>query len=178
MYEKILDFWFEELTPKQWYAVDHELDGEMNERFSALLARAEKSELEFWRTTAEGRLAEVILLDQFSRNIYRGTAKAFSNDVVALVLAQEAVRHRFDEQLDVAQRAFLYMPYMHSESPEIHQKAVQLFKQPGLEHNLEFEFKHKVIIDRFGRYPHRNEMLGRVSTSEESEFLKEPGSSF
>lgn len=118
------------------------------------------------------------MLDQFSRNVYRNEAKAFANDALALALAQEAVAHCLDSQLPVQQRAFMYLPYMHSESLAIHNVALQLFDQPGLEGNLDFEIKHRDIIERFGRYPHRNEMLGRESSAEEIEFLKQPGSSF
>ncbi len=118
------------------------------------------------------------MLDQFSRNIHRDDAQAFSCDVVALVLAQEAVRVGADQELASKQKAFLYMPYMHSESLPVHEEAVKLFSQPGLEFNLDFEKKHKVIIERFRRYPHRNALLGRESTAEELAFLQEPGSSF
>jgi len=178
MVQNILDFWFKELTPKQWFAVDRTLDDAIENRFLSVLVKAERAELQSWRGTAEGRLAEIILLDQFSRNIYRGTAKAFANDVVALVLAQEAVAQSYDLKLPSEMRAFMYMPYMHSESKEVHEQAVELFDQPGLENNLDFEQKHKAIVDRFGRYPHRNEILGRTSTPDEIEFLKQPGSSF
>jgi uncharacterized protein (DUF924 family) len=119
-----------------------------------------------------------MVLDQFSRNIHRDTAAAFANDALALALAQEAVARGSDRELPVPHRAFLYLPWMHSESPTIHEEALRLFAQPGLEHNLEFERQHKAIIDRFGRYPHRNEALGRASTQEELAFLREPGSSF
>ena len=118
------------------------------------------------------------MLDQFSRNINRGEAQAFANDALALGLAQEAVAAGADRLLAPAERAFLYMPYMHSESAAIHALAVALFSQPGLEHNLDFELRHKAIIDRFGRYPHRNAVLGRASTAEEAAFLQTPGSSF
>jgi uncharacterized protein (DUF924 family) len=118
------------------------------------------------------------VLDQFSRNLYRDDARAFAQDVVALVLAQEAVSLGLDANLATAQKAFLYMPYMHSESLVIHAAAVTLFSQPGLEFNHDFELRHKAIIERFGRYPHRNAVLGRTSTPEELEFLNGPGSSF
>ena len=118
------------------------------------------------------------MLDQFSRNIYRDTAKAFAQDAMALVLAQEAVASGALLQLNADERNFLLMPYMHSESAVIHQQAEALFKHYAPENNYQFELKHKVIIDRFGRYPHRNAILGRVSTTEELEFLKQPGSDF
>jgi uncharacterized protein (DUF924 family) len=123
-------------------------------------------------------LAEVIVLDQFSRNIHRGTARAFACDPLALGLAQEAVALRADLQLEPALRAFIYMPYIHSESGLIHTEALRLLSAPGLEPNLESEVQHKAIIDRFGRYPHRNLALGRPSTAEELAFLEQPGSRF
>jgi len=176
--EQVIDFWFEELEPQQWWVKDPDFDTMIGDRFGALLANAAKGELWAWRTTPAGRLAEIIALDQFSRNIHRDTSQAFANDAMALALAQEAVATRADAGLSLDRRAFLYMPYMHSESPVIHEEAVVLFTAPGLELNLEFEHKHKVIIDRFGRYPHRNAILGRKSTSEELAFLLEPNSSF
>jgi len=118
------------------------------------------------------------VLDQFSRNIFRGSAEAFAADGMALALAQEALRSGAADELEPRQRAFLYMPYMHSESTLIHTQALQLFSAPGLENNLDFELKHKTIIDKFGRYPHRNIALGRESTAAELAFLQEPGSSF
>ncbi len=118
------------------------------------------------------------MLDQFSRNLGRNSPDAFTADPMALVLAQEAVASGLDHQLNQQQKSFLYMPYMHSESLLMHEQAVLLFSQTGLENNLDFEFKHKVIIERLGRYPHRNEVLGRTSTPEEVEFLQQPDSSF
>ena len=176
--DAVLHFWFEELSEKDWWRKDPALDGRIAERFGATLAAAARCELHAWRESARGRLAEVIVLDQFSRNVHRDTAAAFANDALALALAQEAVAGGCDRELPVPWRAFLYLPYMHSESPLIHEQAVRLYTQPGLEHNLDFEHRHKAIIDRFGRYPHRNALLSRVSTAEELEFLQQPGSSF
>lgn len=174
----VLSFWFSELEPKDWFVSSDEVDATIKSRFSALLASAAQCELSNWRTSAKGRLAEIIVLDQFSRNAHRNSAKAFSQDPLALALAQEAIALGLDKELSTTERSFLYMPFMHSESATIHQQAVELFNQPGLENNYDFELKHKVIIDRFGRYPHRNEILGRTSTAEEIEFLTQPGSSF
>src|SRR3990167_5345340 len=174
----ILDFWFKEIAPKQWWEKSDEFDRLIEQRFGALHQAATHCELYEWRNTAQGRLAEIIVLDQFSRNIYRDKPQAFANDNLALALAQAAVSANADGELSSAQRAFLYMPYMHSESPLIHEVAVKLFSLPGMENNLEFEMKHKAIIDRFGHYPHLNAILGRASTAEELEFLKESGSSF
>lgn len=174
----VLNFWFEELTPAQWWAKSPALDSLIEARFGAVHEAALRCELYVWRRSHEGRLAEVIVLDQFSRNIYRGRREAFAADGLALALAQEAVAARSDHALPVERRAFLYLPYMHSESPQIHEIAVHLFSAPGLEDNLAFERRHKAVIDRFGRYPHRNAILGRVSTPAEIEFLTQPGSAF
>ena len=171
-------FWFEEITPKQWWTQSEEFDRQVESRFAAVLAAAERCELYGWRETANGRLAEIIVLDQFSRNIHRGHWRAFACDPLALALAQAAVAAKADLEIDVTRRAFLYMPYMHSESPTIHAVALSLFSQPGMEGNLDFERRHQEIIDRFGRFPHRNAILGRTSTAEEIAFLKTPGSSF
>ena len=174
----ILHFWFTELTPKQHFAIDAALDETIRTRFGATLEAAAKCELFAWRATPQGRLAEVLVLDQFSRNVYRYTPRAFAQDALALVLAQELVASTQDRSLPPAQRSFAYMPYMHSESALVHAQAVALFSQPGLQDNLRFELRHKEIIDRFGRYPHRNAVLGRSSTADELTFLSEPGSSF
>jgi uncharacterized protein (DUF924 family) len=174
----ILHFWFTELTPKQHYAKDAALDEAIRSRFGATLEAASRCELFAWRATPEGRLAEVLVLDQFSRNVYRDTARAFAQDALALALAQELVASGQDRSLPLAQRSFAYMPYMHSESALIHAQAIALFSQPGMEDSLRFEQRHQEIIHRFGRYPHRNALFGRTSTAEELAFLSEPGSSF
>ncbi|MES2943699.1 MAG: DUF924 family protein [Pseudomonadota bacterium] len=176
--QDILNFWFKELTPKQHFAKDTALDESMRSRFTAVLESAARCELWAWRATAGGRLAEILVLDQFSRNIWRDTPRSFAQDALALVLAQELVASGLDSSLPLEQRRFVYMPYMHSESALVHTQAVQLFDQPGLEDNLRFELAHKSIIERFGRYPHRNAILGRTSSAEEIAFLNEPGSSF
>ena len=173
-----LHFWFTELTPKQHFAKDPALDETIRARFGATLEAATKCELFAWRATPEGRLAEILVLDQFSRNVYRDTARAFAQDALALALAQELVASGQDRSLPLTQRSFAYMPYMHSESALIHAQAALLFAQPGMEDTLRFELRHQEIIERFGRYPHRNVLLGRASTPEELAFLSEPGSAF
>lgn len=174
----VLNFWFTEIDRALWFKKDADFDRLLEERFGALHAQASLGELSAWRDTPHGRLAEIIVLDQFSRNLFRNSAKAFAQDGMALVLAQEAVRIGADAALSAQERVFLYMPYMHSESAAIHETAVELFTRNGIPENLDFELKHKAIIDRFGRYPHRNAVLGRTSTSEEAAFLQQPGSSF
>lgn len=178
MYKDIIRFWFEEIPESSWWTKDAEFDRRLGERFGELHRAAAACELYHWRTSAEGRLAEVLVLDQFSRNIYRDSPRAFAGDSLALALAQEAIAQELDQQLDARQRSVLYLPFMHSESRQIHQWAVRLYQANGIQTNLDYELKHQAIIDRFGRYPHRNKILGRSSTAGELEFLSLPGSSF
>lgn len=175
---EVIKFWFEDIEPKQRFLKDAAFDELIRSRFGALHERARTGLLYAWREHPLDALAEVIILDQFSRNMFRDSAEAFAYDTLALVLAQESVRRKLDAELDSRQKAFLYMPFMHSESAEIHEIALYLFGQPGLEDNFNFELRHKEIIDRFGRYPRRNEVLGRTSTADELDFLSRPGSSF
>ena len=177
-YQDILEFWFNPENQPNWFAKSNNFDVLIEKKFKDIHQAASQAELWQWRTTAEGRLAEIIVLDQFSRNLFRDSGLAFAQDALALTLAQEAIAQGLDLQLSPEQRSFLYMPFMHSESTKIHQSALKLFEQLGNPINLEFEKKHKVIIDRFGRYPHRNAVLGRTSTAEELEFLTQPNSSF
>jgi uncharacterized protein (DUF924 family) len=176
--DTVLRFWFEDIEPKLWWVKSPDFDRQIASRFGALHAAAARCELFAWRASAAGRLAEIIVLDQFSRNLHRDSPLAFACDPLALALAQEAVAAGAPAQVEPAQRAFIYMPYMHSESPAIHAVALKLFEDPAASDNLDFERRHKAIIDRFGRYPHRNAVLGRASTAEEIEFLKTPGSAF
>ena len=168
--KEVIRFWFEELKPEDWFKKSEALDQEMRERFEELYWKASRGELFHWRATAEGRLAEILLLDQIPRNIFRGTAQAFMTDSLALVLAQEGLTQA--QELPVVQRGFFYMPFMHSESLTIHEEALRLFDQPGLEKRLKYEKMHMDILQQFGRYPHRNAILGRPSTKEEEEYLK------
>ena len=166
--DTVLHFWFKEASPKQHFSKDPAFDASIRDRFLTLHSLA------FWLLLA----ALVIVLDQFSRNLYRNDPRAFAQDGMALVLAQEAVRQGADLALEPAQRAFLYMPYMHSESARVQVESVRLFEASGLTGNIRFAHAHKRIIDRFGRYPHRNAALGRPSSAEEQAFLQEPGSAF
>lgn len=177
-YEDILYFWFVEAGAKRWWRKSDAFDALIKRQFETVYEAARIGECADWRNSARGRLAEIIVLDQFSRNMFRGTARSFEADTLALILSQEAIRCGADKMLNADEQAFLYMPHMHSESLKVHEEAVQIFDRPGLEDNLKFEYRHKEIIERFGRYPHRNIILGRISTLEEIEFLKQPGSSF
>ena len=178
MYQAIISFWFSEVDRKSWWSADPGFDELVRARFSETLNRASRAELYAWREARLGRLAEVLVLDQFARNIHRNTPRAFAQDPLALALAQEAISVGAAAALKPIERNFLYMPFMHSESRLIHECAEVLFLQNGLEDNYKFELRHKAIIDRFGRYPHRNAILGRACTDEEAEFLKQPGSKF
>ena len=150
----------------------------MTDRFSDIHRQACCCELSHWRASPLGRLAEIIVIDQLSRSIYRNSSAAFANDSLALALSQEAISRGVDKDMDSDQKLFLYIPHMHSESLAVHDVAMKLFDQPGLEKNLAYEKQHRDIIVKFGRYPHRNDILNRQSTDEEKEFLLQPGSSF
>jgi len=178
MYFDVLNFWFNDIDKSKWWIKDIEFDQFIKEKFLDIFVAASNCELYQWRQTAKGRLAEIIVLDQFSRNIFRGTARSFAADPLALALAQEAIAAGADTKLNAIQRSFLYMPFMHSESLKIHEVAVALFRKNAIQSNLDFEIKHKEIIEKFGRYPHRNKILGRSSTAAEIEFLKRSGSAF
>lgn len=175
-FHEVLDFWFGELSDADRWSKGKLLDPVIKARFGAFHAAAAVGELWEWRMSPEGRLGEIIVLDQFSRHLYRNAPEAFASDPIALVLAQESVRVGANTAVDEEMRQYFYMPFMHSESAKIHEAAAGLFAQ--LPRTLKFEVKHREIIERFGRYPHRNAILGRVCTPQEVEFLKLPGSSF
>lgn len=175
--QQVFDFWFG-LEPAMWFKKDSDFDEDIRNRFLDTWQQATAGELSTWRETIAGRLAEIIVLDQFSRNLFRNKPLAFAQDGMGLILSQEALRHCDYLQLPQDQAKFLIMPFMHSESKVIQAQSVELFKALGDASSLEYAEKHKVIVDRFGRYPHRNQTLGRESTEAEKEFLKQPGSSF
>jgi uncharacterized protein (DUF924 family) len=178
MPEEVIEFWFQELNQKQWWIKDTALDTEITARFAEAHEKASSCELWRWRQKPIGRLAEIILLDQFSRNMFRDSARAFAYDKMALTLAQEAIASNAHLSFSDLQRGVLYLPFMHSESVAIHKVAEQLYRANGLETQYQFELQHQAIIERFGRYPHRNAILGRTSTPAEILFLAEPGSQF
>lgn len=168
----ILSFWFDELEFKQWWNTDPAVDAAILHRFGETHGAASRGELFEWRETPAGRLAEVIVLDQFSRNLFRNDPRSFAFDPMALVLAQEAIAVGDDQRMDPGQVTFLYMPFMHSESLAIHEIGAKLFSAEGMEKNLESLHKHTGVLRRFGRYPHRNAVLGRTSKDEELSFLE------
>jgi uncharacterized protein (DUF924 family) len=175
--DTVIDFWLA-AGESRWFTRSAVFDGELSVRFKDALAKARDGAFDHWAETPKGALALIILLDQFSRNIHRGTPAAFAQDPMALALSQEAVRAGATAALSPIQNNFLLMPYMHSESRQVHAVAEPLFREFTPAENHDFELRHKAIVDRFGRYPHRNEALGRTSTPEEIGFLGQPGSSF
>jgi len=195
--QEVLGYWFGSLDeydscPKDrsplWFMKSEKTDREIMSRFLKDLNQAAVGAYDSWKESPRGRLALIILMDQMSRNIYRGTPRAFATDPQALQLSLEAIESGEDQQLFLIERAFLYMPLEHSEDSKVQKLSVQKFSElvksapehvkPVYESFLDYAKQHRRIIDRFGRYPHRNEILGRKSTSEEVEFLKRPGSSF
>jgi uncharacterized protein (DUF924 family) len=195
--QAILSFWFGELDgqgrsdpahAERWWRRDPAFDDEVRQRFGALVEAALDGQLDDWSDQAHGCLAHVLLLDQMTRNIFRGSARAFDGDGRALIVAEGAIARGFDKLLAADPRGFLYMPLMHAEDLLAQNRAVELFQalrddQPAEHHErgqiaLDFAIRHRDIVERFGRFPHRNELLGRESTAEEREFLTQPGSRF
>ena len=170
--DDVLGFWFERLAPEQWFEMDAALDDEIRAHFGALYRLAAGGGRDGWRETPEATLALVIVLDQFPRNMFRESAKAFASDAKALAVANLAVERGFDMKLPEIRRRFLYLPFEHSESLEDQRTSVRLVRERGGNENaIDYAERHLVVIERFGRFPHRNEILGRENTEEEAEFL-------
>jgi len=176
--EQILGFWFEECTDKERFGKDPAFDAEIRRRFGALVEAAMEGGLTDWCDSPEGTLAYIILLDQFTRNIFRNSPKAFAADHLARAAAVRAIDAGLDAGLENERRVFLYLPLEHSENLEDQERSVALFKALGDAEKTDYAVRHRDIIQRFGRFPHRNDVLGRESTDAELAFLKEPGSSF
>jgi len=174
---EVLAFWFEELREADWFARSEATDARIRERFLGLHEQLTQT-ADLTVASARSALATVLVLDQFSRNLFRGTARAFAADTQALRLARQTIDRGLDQEMTPMQRLFLYLPFEHSEDPADQVLSVQLIRRLGREDLTRYAEAHKAIIDRFGRYPHRNAALGRTSTAEELEFLQEPGSSF
>ncbi|MEG3847120.1 DUF924 family protein [Microcoleus sp. herbarium19] len=186
---EVLDFWFGRSNSpkfgkvqKKWFEKDGAFDTEVRSGFLAEYERAASGQLDFWQNSPENCLALIILLDQFPRNMFRENPQAFATDSKALAAAQHAVNNNFDRELLTVQKWFIYLPFEHSENLEHQEKSVQLFRQlsgePDSDSVIDFAVRHFKIIERFGRFPHRNQILGRETTPEEAEFLKQPGSGF
>jgi uncharacterized protein (DUF924 family) len=169
--DEILRFWFIEHGEPDWFGGKPEFDAVLARRFAETHAAVARGEAIWWRQTPSGRLAEIIVLDQLSRQLHRNEARAFAYDPMALALAQQAVVAGDDMRVEPRRRTFIYMPYMHSEDLAGHEEAVRLFQQLGDEGTLKYEIMHRDCIARFGRYPRRNEALGRTSTPEEIEYV-------
>ena len=172
--QEIIRFWFEEVSPQQWFQSNPELDEEIRARFEVTHEMADDGLCNSWGVDAEGSLALVILLDQFPRHMYRRTPKAFASDERALLVAKQAVHKGFDQVLEPVKRGFLYLPFQHSENLQDQKKSVELFGAMADDNPAGdmYAKRHYVPIEKFGRFPHRNEILGRESTEEEIEFLK------
>ncbi|AFY99191.1 DUF924 family protein [Calothrix sp. PCC 6303] len=184
----ILDFWFGSPTQPEygkpqrfWFNKQPEFDNELRTRFQQDYEQAAAGNLEDWKNNSEACLALILLLDQFPRNMFRNTPQAFATDPKAVVTAETAISKGYDQQLLTVQRWFIYLPFEHSENIQHQEKAVKLFQQLSndteSQSTIDYAIRHLEIIQRFGRFPHRNEILGRISTSEEKEFLKQPGTS-
>jgi uncharacterized protein (DUF924 family) len=190
--EDVLDFWFVPDEPASgasafptrdhWFRKDPAFDADVRERFGALIARALAGGLGEWCDTPRGALARVLLLDQFTRNAFRDTPDAFAGDARALATARDALARGYDAALTPVERWFLYMPFEHSEALEDQERAVALFhalaRDTGLSDPVDWAERHAEVVRRFGRFPHRNAILGRESTAEELAFLRQPGSRF
>ncbi len=176
---EIVDFWFAAGMEKRWFVRDPAFDAEVRTRLAEWYERAATGDLDDWHGTAAGSVALCVLLDQVPRNLFRGQSRAFATDAAALTVAGHAVDRGHDRALPQAQRVFLYLPYEHSESLADQDTSVRLFGQ--LEENsqwLDYAIRHRDVIARFGRFPHRNAALGRTNTAGETAFLATPGSSF
>lgn len=172
--QEVLRFWFEELEPKQWFQSSDELDATITSRFKTIL-----EEIRTWSVTslvgqsAEDALAAVIVLDQFSRNIYRKQAEAFAQDMLARTVSSAAIEQELDQNLEEQQRHFLYMPFMHAEDLDAQKRSLELFGVLGDENTLKFAREHYELVEQFGRFPYRNDVLGRQSSPEEESYLKD-----
>lgn len=174
--EQVISFWFEEIQPQQWFAPSIELDTEIRERFLSLYEEISRSVPRVAYSDARAALAAIIILDQFPRNMFRGQPKAFATDALACALTRNAVQKELDRQLSQDERRFLYMPLMHSEILADQEWGVSLFRALGDETSLKYAIEHRDIIEQFGRFPHRNRILGRQSSEREQTFLQSANS--
>jgi len=196
-YESVLQFWFGHIDPQtgvepslraRWFTPNPEFDQLIRDRYGGVLEAAARGELDHWQHSPRGRLALIVVLDQFSRNAYRGTEAMFASDRAALEIATRGLERHDDEQLACEERVFFYMPFMHSEELAKQERCVALLGalarsappelRPRVEEAVRYAERHRDIVKRFGRFPHRNAALERTSTGEELAFLTQPGSSF
>lgn len=176
--KEILDFWFGELTFEQCFNATPEVDEMVRARFGETHLALARGVGEEWRATPEGRLAAIIVLDQFPRNIYRGTGHAFATDGLALQEARLALAAKADDALSKQQRIFMYLPFEHSEDMADQNRSVVLFSDLGIDDVTSYAERHRMVIREFGRFPHRNTVLGRQSTEAELRYLAMPGAGF
>lgn len=176
----IIDFWFIETQPQQWFQVNEDFDRLVIERFSEPYEMAARGEFDEWQNNADGTLALCIILDQMPRNMFRGTPKAFETDKKALVAAKYALSKGLDQVLSVQKRRFLYLPFEHSENINDQRRSVELFEKMKEDDPLGYDYalRHLKIIEDFGRFPHRNEILNRDNTPEEADYLAQPNAGF
>lgn len=167
----ILDFWFAEAMRSKWFASTPQLDAAIKDQFEPVWEAAVNGELDHWLSNPDGCLALTIILDQLPLNMFRGTAQSFATEAKSRDVARHAIDQSYDKRIDPARLAFLYMPFMHSENLADQDLSVALFEAAGLENNLRFAKHHQEIVRRFGRFPHRNAILGRVSTPQELDYL-------
>jgi len=171
MYQELIEFWFSEEVSKHWFNSTKAFDQALSEVYGDTWVEAKQGKLDHWQKSATGSLALVIVLDQFPLNIFRGQAKSFSTEAQSREVARAAIAKGFDRELPAKQVSFLYMPFMHSEDLDDQALGVKLFNKPGLESNYRFARHHYSIVERFGRFPHRNKILGRESSDAEIEYL-------
>ena len=175
---KIITFWFEEITPKQWFKKDDSFDELLRDKFGKLVNDALGARLDSWAQDKDGTMAIILLLDQMTRNIHRNTPLAFAGDEMALAHCLNGIEKGFLEEDKSARNLFMLMPMMHSEDIDIHKRALPIFERYAPDAGVTSLLNHTKIIERFGHYPHRNDIIGRPSSDDEIAFLKEPGSSF
>jgi uncharacterized protein (DUF924 family) len=186
MQREVLDFWFGPAPLAQraeWFRKDAAFDASIRERFGATIEAALAGQLDAWDATPHGTLARIVVLDQFTRNTFRDTARAFAGDAQALAAASALVARGDDQRLAPLERVFAYLPFEHAEDAAIQARSVALFgalarEAPALAGFADYAHRHAVVIERFGRFPHRNAALGRLSTAEENEYLAQPGAGF
>lgn len=171
MYEQLLDFWFSEEVKQKWFNSTPDFDQQLLDSYESLWQQGMDGELESWTDSAEGCLALVVLFDQLPLNMYRNQAESFSSEQLARNVADLAILRGFDQQLPDDRKGMLYMPFMHSENLEDQKRSIELFEKAGLKENARFAHHHYGIVEKFGRFPHRNKALGRESTEAEIEYL-------
>jgi uncharacterized protein (DUF924 family) len=176
----ILDFWFVETQPQQWFQVNEDFDKQVIDRFSEPYDMATRGEFDEWQKDADGALALVVLLDQMPRNMFRGTPRAFETDKKALIVSKYAISKGLDQVLNVQKRRFLYLPFEHSENMNDQRRSVELFEKIQDDDPLGYDYavRHYKVIEEYGRFPHRNKILSRENTPEEEAYLSKPDAGF